>query len=271
LGCRSPEALLPIALLHHRVSRAHAEAGLPALATAASEQAEALGESYARAGGNRAVAAALMTGLAGYQHARFQETIATALYRRALELDPRQPAALLGLAVVFEKRGSLREAGSLLDAVAALAPEDRESRLRRALVHARSGRLDQAVAAFDELVPQGGDDWIAALAYQEHARLLASTGRLADALATAREGQAKLPCDSALPLLAAFYAEQAGVAADGLARVLAACAGEARESPRRMYNQHPRRLLEQTWLRLEQAERERLPVLAAALGARAGG
>ncbi|HVS15860.1 MAG TPA: tetratricopeptide repeat protein [Thermoanaerobaculia bacterium] len=263
---RRPEALLPVALLHQRVFLAHAEEGAPTRASAASRQAETVAQAYARASGDRVLGAALLTRLAGDWHARSQEGVAAPLYRQALGLDPQQPAALLGLAAVQEKRGSLREAAALLEAVERVAPGDREVRLRLALVRARSGRDELALAMLDELAAQGGDDWIVALTHQERARLLASTGRLGAALAAARAGQAALPCDPVLPVLAAYYGERAGVATGGLSQSLTACATERRgTAPRRLYNQQPRRLLDRLQLQLEQAERERLPALAAAL------
>jgi tetratricopeptide (TPR) repeat protein len=270
LARRSPEALLPVALLHQRAYLAHARADDAALASAASQRAELLAQAYTRGGGDRRLAAALLTNLGGLWHARFQETAAEPLYRQALALDPEQGAAQLGLAVVYEKRGWLREAGTLLEAAASSVPDDRETTLRRALVHARSGRPDLSLGGLDELVREGGDDWIAALAYQESARLLAAQGRLADALERARDGEATLPCDPALPVLVAFYGEEADEHETSLGPTLAACAGDARLSPRRMYNQQPRRLLELLRSRLEEAERERLPALATALGGRAG-
>jgi tetratricopeptide (TPR) repeat protein len=265
---RSPEALLPVALLHQRVFLAHAGAGRHGLASAAGQQAEVVAQSYARAGGERVLAAALLTSLAGHWHARFQESAAELLYRQALELDPEHAAALLGLAVVSEKRGYLREAEALLEAVARQAPGDRETSLRSALVQARLGRSEPALEALEALVSQGGEDWIVSLAYQERARLLASNGRLAEAFGVAREGEANLPCDPALSVLAAFYGERSGVVVDGLVQSLAACAQESPQSARRIYNQQPRRLLELSRLRLEEAERERLPGLAAALDGR---
>jgi len=266
IGRRRPEALLPVALLHHRVSRAHAARGAGTLANAASRDAETIAQAYVHAGGDRVLGAALLTSLAGSWHGRSQESVAAPLYRRALALDPQQPAALLGLAVVEEKRGALRAAAPLLESVHRIAPADREVRLRLALVRARSGRPEQALAALEQLVERGGGDWIEALAHQERARLLASQGRLADALVAARSGAASLPCDPVLPVLTAFYGERAGAATGGLAQALTACAAERRGSPRLLYNQQPRRLLELLEARLEEAERERLPALAAALG-----
>jgi tetratricopeptide (TPR) repeat protein len=271
IGRRRPEALAPVALLHQRVFLAHAESGAGTLASAASRQAEAIAQAYVHAGGSRVLGSALLTSLAGHWHARSQESVAVPLYRRALALDPEQPAALLGLAVVEEKRGSLRAAASLLESVLALAPLDREVRLRLALVRGRSGRLDQAMATIDELAERGGGDWIEALAHQERARLLASSGRFADALVAARTGAAALPCDPVLPVLTAFYAERTGEAAGGLAQGLTACAADRRVSPRRAYNQQPRRLLELVQASLEEVERERLAALAAALGGGRGG
>jgi tetratricopeptide (TPR) repeat protein len=268
LGRRAPEALLPLALLHQRAFVIHAEAGRRTLANAASDRADVLALAYSRAG-DRRLAAALFTNLGRLWHARAQEPAAAPFYRRALELDPQQPAALLGLAVVYEKHGWLRDASSLLDDVAGHAPEDRETRLRRALVRARSGDPVAALDALDGLAREEADDWIAALAHQERARLLAAAGRVAEAFEAARLGRSRLPCDPALPVLASYYAERSGAADAGIAATLGSCAGVEEPSPRRLYNQQPRRLLELSAQRLEQAERERLDELHDALRGRA--
>ena len=266
IGRRRPQALVPVALLHQRIFLAYDQPGAGGLASAAARQAEAVAQAYVHAGGDRELGSALLTSLAGHWHSRSQELMAVPLYRRALALEPEQPAALLGLAVVEEKRGALRTAASLLESVTGLAPLDRAVRLRLALVRSRTGRAEQALTALDELAGRGGGDWIEALAHQERARLLASTGRLDDALVAARAGAAALPCDPVLPVLSGFYSERTGAPTAGLAQALTACAAERRVSPRLLYNQQPQRLLELLQARLEEAERERLPALAAALG-----
>jgi tetratricopeptide (TPR) repeat protein len=266
---------VPVALLAERLHIAESEAGSAGMAMAARDQAEALAESYASAGGNATLAAALLASLGGHAHARFQDGLAARLYQRALRLEPGQPAALLGLAAVEEKLGRTVEAAALLDRVLTLEPESREARLRRALVRDRLGEPHQAEEELRDLLTAGGaaergGDWITAIAYQERARILAQRGQLEEARALAAEGLAILPCDPVLPVLLAFYQERLGTPGDTLSRHLAECAGALQVSPRVLYNRNPQGVFASLRRELRDAERRRLPLLERALDGSAG-
>lgn len=270
VGEASRAALFPLAVLELRLLGSHAGAGDDRAAHLAQERAAALADAYLREAGDPRRAASLFAALAGLIHGRSRELEAAPFYRRALDLDPDLPAALLGLAAVEEKLGRLPAAAALLERAATAAPGDREVRLRRSLVAARLGQSETALDGLDALVSDGGDDWIAALAHQQRAELLASLGRLEEALACSREGMETMPCDPSLPVVTAYYEERLGRPDPGLGRTLAACAERVRISPRALYNRRPQRLLDELWRQIETVERERLPALATALAAREG-
>lgn len=77
---------------------------------------------------------------------------AGAAYRRALELDPGQLAALAGLAVIAARRGAFGEAETLADRVLARAPDAADALMAKARAEADDGRLDEAEARLRKLV-----------------------------------------------------------------------------------------------------------------------
>jgi tetratricopeptide (TPR) repeat protein len=211
----------------------------------------------------REIAAMLLTDLGGHLDLGGQDGGAAQLYQRALELDPAQRAALLGLAAVHEKRGGYREALPLLDRLVSLDPTHREGRLRRALVLQRTGRGAESEAPLRALAA-GGGDWVQSLAAQEAARLLLARGDGAGAVAMLEPALLDLPCDPGLPVVAAFASERAGGAQPLDLATLADC-GEAAGSARARYARPSSSELQPLARRLATADEEWRAALRRAL------
>ncbi len=264
------EVLLPLALLHEGAYLAHLASGRQQLATHSRLLAAEIAEGYARgarAGGGSRWASRLLTSLGGHLHQAFHERTGARLYRRALDLDPDNRAALQGLAVVHEKFGSYAQALPLLERLGRLEPEGREWRLRLAVNLVRVGRRLEGMRALEGLVAGPGTDWPEALAHQELARLLLHDGELDSARFLLEQARARFPCDTALAIQLAYLEERTEPDADGsdLAGSLRGCTAAAATPARTRYNQTPVRLLEELRGELAAQAAARLPGLRRAL------
>ncbi len=72
-------------------------------------------------------------------------------FGRALELDPRQPSALVDAATVLSQRGDFLRARELFDRAVAARPGDAAALLQRASMRLRMGELPGAAADLDEV------------------------------------------------------------------------------------------------------------------------
>ena len=258
LGNRHPAALMSLARMETRAYHQEVTAKRPTVALSARRLAADLAGQHAARGGGRAASAALLGTLGGHLHLAAQEAAAEELYERALALEPRQHASLLGLAALREKRGHYAEAVRLLGAVTP-PPGGREGRLRLAVNLLRIGRRDDGEAMLRALAAEGAD-WVRSVAAQELAKALVARGELAGARELVSAAALAVPCDPSLAVQATLLAERAGAASPLDLASLAECA-EASIAPRARYTRPPtaevRALLE--WLQtLEAGWRESL-------------
>ena len=206
-------AALPLILLHLDLSHLYRERGQRLLSLHATRMAVDLAGAYARkldAPEAAAEAARALSSLAGHFQARGARGRAEKLFNRALELDGDDPAALLGLATLYEKQGFYDRAVPLLERFTDGRPEHSEAKLRLALNHARVGRTRAAERALGQLATRGEEDWVALLAHQELARLLIDRGLQPRAAQVLRRGLERWGDHPTLQLLLAWVLDAQG-------------------------------------------------------------
>ncbi len=243
-----PEVLIPVILLHHDVYLRHRDARRWLLANHARIMATELVEFYLQrpqAGADAAVVASrVLTSFAGYLQEGWSLGLAAGLFRRALELDGRNEAAVVGMAVSFEKLGRYAEALEHLERAAVLAPENPQVRLRLALCLKRTGEEVRAASELGALLAGEPPQWILALAYQELVDLRIGRGELAVARRRAAEGLERLPDDPHLPVQMALLLDRDRKRAEATRLVEALQPGPwGEESARYRYTRWPQELL----------------------------
>ena len=266
IGRRQPAALLSVALLEQRAYRSYVDRHLIVAAVARRTVGAVVGVHAGadKSPGARSAQAALLSSFAGELAAAAQGVAAADFYGRALALAPRQPAALLGLAVIEEQRGHYSAAAALLETLVDAEPKAREARLRLAI---NLGRLGQQAAAERELGELAGEglDWLRSLAAQELAKRLVARGELGRATRLLESVAELLPCDPTLPVQLAMVSERAGTPSTLDLSTLGAC-GEAAESARARYTHASNSELVPLREGLGAAEPEWRRALAKALG-----
>ncbi|HXU33886.1 MAG TPA: hypothetical protein VN851_25220 [Thermoanaerobaculia bacterium] len=284
---RNPESLVPLMALYRTLHGDYQKRNQRQPAMHAVILVGSLAELYVRAVPTpeaKRLAAGFLVSLTPNLDRSGLSSLVEAELKRALELDPDQPQALLGQAQGDERHGRYAAAVAGLERLTALGPTDPEVAVRLAVNTARLGRAKRARELLGKIVaPLHGrtaespkldanaDAWPLALACQELARLEIAAKDPAAAGRALSLGLASFPEDEKLLLLAAALADLPGaVPAVGAAakEKLAQWTpqGASGISPRLRYDQLPRRRIEALWLDLERAGKERLPTLAAALG-----
>lgn len=281
---RNPDTLVPLMALYRTLHDTYQRRNLRQPAMHAAILVGSLAELYARAvptPEGRRLAAGFLVSLTPNLDRSGLSSMVEAELKRALELDPEHPQALLGNAQNDERHGRYAEAVAGLERLEALIPYDPEVAVRLAINTARLGRTKRARELFQKILAPlrertdgspkpDGDAWPLALAAQELARLEIAAKDLAAARRAISLGLASFPDDEKLVLLAAAVADFPGA---GEAEKAAAKEKLAQWTPpttidiapRLRYDLLPRRRIEALWESLERAARERLPTLAAAL------
>lgn len=239
-------AALPLILLHAGAVKAHRQGGEFALALHAAHRTTALATSYAGALDTpeaRGHAALVLLDLASYFLRHGPLGRAEDLYRRTLEIVPRDGEALLRLAVLLEKEGRHGAALTTLRQLVEAHPDGAEGRLRLAVNLHRAGRTAEARETFASLTAAGSaaPAWVAVLAHQELARLEVDAGRDEDAVEVLRRALGHWPEEPGLRLQLAHLQQRrggAGGAAELLEGFESLSLGQ-RTSPRARYNRWP--------------------------------
>ena len=264
------EILVPILHLHLDACRAYRERRMFALASHSRTMAEELAEAYVRrsaAADASHVAGLALTSLAGLALEVQATQGAARLLTRALALDARNPQALFALATLEEKLGGYESAARRLRRLLEVEPGHLEGRLRLALCLRRLQALAEADSLLVSLLP-ADEEWIALLAAEELADLRADQGREGEAMAVLREAAKRFPASQRLQLRISFLAERGrdpGTALAVAEKALDLPGGE--ESARLRYDRWPRAAFALAAAGIEAAARERMTLLAQALGA----
>ena len=188
------------------------------------------------------------------------------LLKRATELAPHDPPALLALGATYERSGRYDEAIAPLRRLVETDPDNAEGELRLAVNLARRGRSAEAEAHFRHLIENSAPAWITIIAYQEMARQMLPS----EAERVLREAVEQYPSNQALRVQLAYTLDTCGRAAEAAALVGEICrrASVPETSPRVRYPAWPALGIDGRIEALEQEEGFILPALVSALDAR---
>ncbi|MCH7664558.1 MAG: hypothetical protein IH936_01305 [Acidobacteria bacterium] len=289
LGKESPDSLVPVARLHHQAYREHRSSRAFLLATHARNLALAIVELYI-AGGTTEESARFMVlrhkesrGLVGSRLLasfggdlqrgglrRFSER----LFRRALECDDTNEAALLGMGASFEKYSEYAEAVSYFERLVAAQPQSGEGRLRLGINQRRLGRKAKARKQLERVIKGNYLRWVQSLAYQELAQMDLEAGDLKRSADLLERGLERFPNEPKFYLQLAYLRNAAGepwraqAELDRLSRVREP---DSEDSPRYTYSNWPADALDRAWDQTDEDVDSRLEALAAVLAAAAEG
>lgn len=267
LGRRDIESLVPVLMLHHDAYPMYVNRGRPFLGGHSSRMAAALADLYAREGGSegsRVLGARALASLGIYAQQTGVKLQGMGLMLHALEFDPSNEAALLGLAAVHERSANYHRAAEHLLELLKSHPKHREGRLRMAVNMDRLGETRQARRLLQELIAEPGRDWTASLAYEELARIHRAAGNLAGAEQVLWEGLERYPENGRLRTQLAFVLDHQHEPKRALSVIqeLTGQEPQAEPSPRRRYGLGPQEAYHEVLAGLEQSASARMPRLA---------
>lgn len=276
LGRRDVESLVPVLVLHHDAYPMYVGRGRPFLAGHASRLAASLADLYAREGasqGSRVLGARALASLGIYAQQTGVKLQGMGLMLHALDFDPTNEAALLGIATAHERSANYRRAAERLLELLKVYPQQREGRLRMAVNLGRIGEARQARELFEELVAEPTRDWVGVLAHQELARIHKEAGRLDRAEQVLWEGLERFPEDGSLRTQLAFvldHQREPKRSQSVIQELAQAERGAAGPSPRRLYGLGPQQAYWDVLAGLEQSAAARMPRLARLVNASIG-
>ncbi len=271
LAKQDPEILVPVFQLHHDLYLEHRDQRNWLLLHHSMAMVRELAHLYVKSTGStgsRIMAARILTSLGGHMQAGGQ-TRSVALFEDALDLEPENEAALLGMAAHFEKRGAppehaLRYLGRLTTAY----PKHREGRLRTAVNLLRLERDDEAVALFKALLKEDAIDWAHSLAAQELARHFSHVGRLGDGIDVLEKARTRAPADQKLAIQLSFFYDRNRQSFDAtqLALEVSKVALPSEDPPRGRYNKWPHTALDHDRAELRELAASREALLVRLIG-----
>lgn len=279
VGESNLEAYVPIAMLHHETYRRYLERGERrslAMIHARSMARDLAIRYWQDSGslGSALVASQLLASLGGMLQQSAQQLQAGELFQQALELDGRNPTALLGLATLYEKNSQFESAVKGLRRLLEVEPGHAEARLRLALSLRRQERpepadLAEARKLLEELTAASEPSWLGSLPFQELARLHSEEERTSEAEKVLRAGLERFPGDVRLHVQLAAVLDRRGESAEAASLVDKALAlpRAAEGSSRYFYNKVRPETFAAARSFLTENSRSRLAVLAQALGA----
>jgi Tfp pilus assembly protein PilF len=241
----TPGALPPIIAAAEAAHQRCLERQENGCASGAQRLAGSLLELYAaRAGDAASFAASAWTALGWQMLESYLFGSAERSLRRAIELDPRQVAAHLTLAILYERRAEYEAAADVLGRALVARPDLPEARLRRAIQWARLGRSADAARELAKLTSGSAPAWMRVIAFEELATLERQTSGADAAAATLRRAVTAFPREEQLRIQLAAVLEAAGETREA-ARLLGEL-GEAAApgSPRNRYGDWPTEELE---------------------------
>ena len=265
------DVLLPVIALHEKAYLTARDRRLAMLIPQARMMVIELIELYA---GNvdtaaaRAYASRLTTSMAGHLQEAKVDSTAAGLYRRALELERNNPAALTGLAFLHEQYGEYEDAARYLERLVEIDPVGGAAQLRLGITLVRLGREESGTIFLRDVLAAKHPAWMRSVAYQELGRILTDEGELRQARTLLEEGVKTLPDDPSLLIQLAYLSERTGSFSEdpALREALQHPVGHVQKpSPRFLYSQMPTVALGELRRTLERENDDKLYLLARAL------
>jgi tetratricopeptide (TPR) repeat protein len=239
LGRSHLETVTALARLHDQIYERYRARRLFSLLFHTRSLLEELAELHVDLGGPPETAARILTSLAGYLQEANLAATSRRLFERALEYDPKNAVALLGLAASHEKYGEYSQAISQLEQLVEIEPDLEEGLLRLAINLDRMGMSLRARELFQRIIDTSEPGWVSAIAYQELARGYLETGAIERAAALLRSAVEEIPDRQGLRVLLAHSEARLGRTMASLERLR-----EFGPSPR---SERSERLLYDTW------------------------
>lgn len=265
-----PDCALPLALFYQRLVLAHSAHRRYGLTHRALVVASGLFAQMARAAdseGERRLTAAAHAGFAADLLTMPAPARAAEMLTRGLLLVPDDIDANIALSILLLRDRRPAAAEARLDRVLGAHPDNREARLRRALLRDGFSPDGRAARELEKLATAGEIDWIALVAAQERVRRLLVAGDYDEAIAFLEGVLERFPADSSLRVALAFASARSSRRAEANLAVQAALAAKAApgEGARRRFAELPIRLLLPQATLAEAAGETRLANLAAAI------
>jgi tetratricopeptide (TPR) repeat protein len=190
------------------------------------------------------------------------------IFRRALELDPTNTAALMAVAATMERIGQYQRALQQLEALVKSQPDNAEARLRLAINVARVTSDRRAHELLQSCVSPPSPDWIRAVAYQELAKRLIQAERFEQAERLLKQALVALHGEEGLTMQLAYVLdrERRPLDAQALARDIGAAVKGVEVSPRFRYSEWPAEDLERARQALRAKTTAAHQALSAAIG-----
>lgn len=216
VGAANLETLVPIAMLHHEVYRRYLAQGPRGHAVVlghARSMTRDLAILYREQSGSEGaalVSSRILTSLGGMLQEAYQQLPAADMFQLAAEMDPRNTAALLGLATVFEKNARYETAVDTLRRLLATDPDHAEGKLRLAVNLHRLEKTEEAVPLLQGLAASKADDWIVSLAAQELADIHREKGKLDVSRKVLEAAVERIPTDPRLYVQLASVLDRTG-------------------------------------------------------------
>ena len=262
--------LLPLIALHERTHLEYRRQALDAnpyhARTTVYLQAQLYPEQMATTG-ERVVASDLFVSLAGYFLEGSPGPGAVCLYTQALQFNPANAAALLGLATAREQTGRYRNALALLESLIETGAADAEAWLRLAINLERLGEGGEAERILEKLTSESADNLVLILAFQQLARIRMDQERFESAHTYLVRGLTRFPEDFGLAVGLSYVEERLGLEpGEPLAtRIATRDSALSGSSARYRYARPTYGYIEVTRERLREVARSHLPALADAL------
>ena len=270
LALKNPETLVPLIAFHEELYRRYHKAGDFQLSTHSRNLLALLNQLYLEhhqgAEAPKLVAASMVS-LGDYMLEQGSNLSAKKAFERALEHDPNQEAALLGVAGIDENYGLYEDAAEHLRRLVKIQPTHHEARLRLGINLARLEKWDEAEALLQSGIAAGVSEWVTVLSYQELANLCFAREREEEAVELLAEGVERFPHQQRLHLQRAALLDRMGhpMEARKALEQLDPTRGNNIDTPRMLYSQRSQWLAASTRRSLIQESRQNLPVLAEAV------
>ncbi len=274
LAAGDVESLIPVLVLHDDLYATYRQRHLFSLGFNAREMIETLAELYAQRGateGSKVVAARVLASLGGHLQEANLPSSSRRLYRRALEHDPKNLAALLGLAISFERYAEYPRAVEVLEKLGAAHPGFGEGSLRLAINLDRLGQRGRCRELLERALEPGTPDWVRSLAYQKLARIALEVEDLETATRLLEQSLEEIPDQHGTVFLLAHVYDRQRAAKKALAllhSIVAAAGGD--DSARKRYDGWPVGVLEAQRKQLSDAAEVRMALVGRILGAQEG-
>ena len=271
---QSFEVLVPIAVFHHDAYILYRDRRRPILAAHSRTMALELAETYAERVDTleaRVFAGWMLTSFGSFHQLSRSVSTSIAVYRRALELDPSNRAAIMGIAVSFERRAEYERAIEALQQALRIDRKNAEARLRLALCALRHQGMDKVAARIQlerVIADSEAEPWVRSVAFQELARFYLEEEQTDAAERVIRRGLAELPGDQQLSIQLAALLDARRRPREALQVLGEIDTGDWNHfSPRQIYDRWPTKGLDEAREMMRQIMLDRLPLIANGLSA----